>query len=299
MGGNRTLRPKFKVKKFKWYLVDLTNFHNPILVRKHLDNKFQAEWFKEKYYGDKFEVISWKDAKKHNINPHISYYKTHINHATKYDYPDKYNTNSRKRHAYRDLQRKKARQIMRLPKVTETAVWEIIDDKPILFVKRMKYYADNHWVFTEPVEGLKEFQKRFSWPKDLRHLCNIVRILREYYDVGLYPIHKVAFFIYKKWGARIRKHCDKYPQVIPSDKEKVRFEFLARGFIPLHSPNFGPGNSYIKTIHLTPVLVHPEICWHTGTEMGLYEHRLFDFQAKMGIPGYTQAYQAGIEKRNK
>lgn len=297
MGGDRKNRPKFKIKKFKWYLVDLTNFHHPILVRKHLDNKIQAQKFKDKYYGDRFEVIYWKEAKRHNINPHTSYHITHINHASKYEYPDKYNTSPRKRQIYRDIQRRKARQIMRLPKVTEAILWEIIDDMPVLFVKRVKYYADNHWIYTEPVEGLKEMEKRYPWPKDLRHLCNIVRVLKEYYDVGIYPIHKVAFLIYKKWGARIRRHCDKHPQSNPTDTEKVKAEFFKRGFEIWDPNDFRKTQSYIMTVNITPTLAHPKVCWHTGKEMNMYDYSVFDFQSKMGIPGYTMAYQAGIESR--
>lgn len=294
----RFLRQRFKVKKFKWYILDLRDFRKPVIVRKHLDNKMQAKLFKEKYYpGSKYDIIYWKEAKKYGIRDFESKRRKHLHHTSKYEYPEGCNT-PRKKLLYRQVQRKKARQIMRQPKVTENIVWEIIDDKPIFFVKRVKRYAGNHWVFSEPVEGLKELQKIYRWPSDLRHLCNIIRVLRKYYDTGLYPVHKVAILIYKKWGARIRKHCDKYPQAIPIDKEKVKKELMKRGFENTFTSAAYVGYSHIRSINLDLAFIHPERCWHTGKEMKLYEHSVFDFADKMGIPGYTQAYQNGIEKRS-
>ena len=298
MPRDKLLGDRFKIQKYKWYLVDLRDYHNPVLVRKHLDSKQQAEQFRDKYYENGFDVIYWKEAREYNLRDYINKKRSHKHHTSKYQYPRDCIT-PQQRHIFRNVQRKKAKQKMRRPKVTETAIWEILDDQPVLFVKRVKHYADNHWVYTEPIEGLKEFQKIYEWPNELRHLCNIVRTLNEYYDVGLYEMHKVALFIYKKWGVRIRRHCDKYPQSNPRDKNKIRAELLARGFQFKHEMEFFDEDNYIETIITLgkPLMAHPELCWHLASEKGLYDYYIYDFHASMGIPGWCRAHVAGIEKR--
>jgi len=188
------------------------------------------------------------------------------------------------------------KQKIRLPKITETAVWEILDDRPVLFIKRLQYYRDNHWAFSNPVEGLNEFKKRYEWPAPIRHLCNIVRVLQEYYDLGLYDMAEVAMFIYKKWGERISRHCDNV-RAIPQDHVKIIKEFKARGFVEKSSMGFSAGESWVETIHITPTLAHPEVCYHAIKDQNLYDFYIYDFQAGYGIPGYTRSHVAGLEKR--
>jgi len=296
MPRDKLFGERFHIKKFKWYLVDLRNFHKPVLVRKHLDNKVQAIWFRDKYYDKYYDILYWKQAAEYDLRDFINKHRRHGHHTAKYDYPRNCKTQLQ-RQIYRNIQRKKMKTDKRAPKVTETMIWEILDDKPVLFVKRVKQYADNHWVFSEPVSELKEFQKLYDWPKDLRHLCNIVRTLHDYYDVGLYPMDKVALFIYRKWGTRIRRHCDKYPQGNPKDEDKVRKEYLARGFEILEDIEFDPEDSYLASYGLTPALAHPELCWHAFNEKKLYDHYIYDYQAYMGIPGWGRAHVAGLRKR--
>jgi len=293
MPRDKLLGDRFKIQKFKWYLVDLRDYHKPVLVRKHLDSKIQAIQFRDKYYDKSYDIIYCKRAQEFGLRDYINKHRRHGHHTAKYDYPSDCKTQLQ-RQVFRNNIRKKMKQQIRRPKVTETAVWEIIDDKPILFVKRMKHYADNHWVFTEPVEGLKELQKVYPWSNQLRHLCNIVRVLNEYYDVGLYPMDKVAIFIYKKWGGRIRRHCDRYPQGNPKDGEKVSLELRARGFKEYKQDE---EDNYIESIGISPILAHPELCWHTADERKLYDYNIYDFQTFMGIPGWCRAHVAGIEKR--
>jgi len=279
----------FKVKKWKWYLVDLRNFHKPVLVRKHLDNKQQAEEFKERYYNKYYDVINWKEAMKYGLRDFINKKKRHKHHTAKYNYPSKYKT-QHQRQIYRNTERKKMKQLKRLPKVTETAVWEILNDQPVLFITRLKYYRDNHWAFSEPVEGLHEFEKHYDWPRDIRHICNIVRVLKEYYDLGLYDTAQVAMFIYEKWKHRIKKHCDVL-RANPIDEDKVIKEFKARGFLEKSEIGFNEGDNYIESIRIKPTLAHPEVCWFAGRDSKLYDHNVFDFQTGMGIPGFTKAHR--------
>ena len=289
------LREWFKVKKWKWYLVDLRDFHHPVIVRKHLDSKLQAIWYRDKYYDKYFDVVDWKTAWKYGLRDYINKKRRHKWKTAKYNYPEGCNTTKLKKN-FRENERKKMRQKKRRPKITETAVWEILDDRPSLFIKRLKHYRDNHWAYSQPVEGLILFKKRFEWPKDIKHLCNIVRVLQEYYDYGRYNVAELAIFIYKKWGKKIRKYGEG-TRSIPQDHEKISKEFRRRGFVEWDEVNFDEEDSYIKTIHIEPTLFHPEVCWHRYDEIKLYDHRVFDFQAGMGIPGYTEAHQAGLDKR--
>lgn len=289
------LREWFKVKKWKWYLVDLRNFHKPVIVRKHLDNKLQAIRYRDKYYDKYFEVVDWKTAFKYGIRDYINKKKRHKWKTAKYNYPNGCNTEKLKQN-FRENARKKMRQKKRLPKVTETAVWEILDDRPTLFMMRLKYYRDNHWAYSQPVEGIRVFKKKYEWPKDIKHLCNIVRVLQEYYDYGRYDVSEIAMFIYKKWKKRVIKYGESV-RAIPQDHEKIIAEFKRRGFVEWDETDFEEGDSYIKTIHIQPTLFHPEVCWHRHKDIKRYDHSVFEFQTGMGIPGYTEAYQSGLEKR--
>lgn len=297
MPRDKIFGERFHIKKFKWYLVDLRDYHKPVLVRKHLDSKAQAIWFRDKYYDKNYDVIYWKKAEGYDLRDYINKHRRHGHHTAKYDYPPDCKT-QHQRQVFRNNIRKKNRQRMRAPKVTETILWEIIDDKPVLFVKRVSHYADNHWVYSQPVEGLKEFEKYFSWPKDLRHLCNIVRTLNDYYEVGLYPMAQVALGLYKKWGPRIRRHCDRHPAAMSHDEEQVVKELEARGFQYLDDMEFFDEDSYVATRDgFQPAMAHPELCWHTYEDKKLYDHYVYDFQAHIGIPGYCKAHVAGLRKR--
>ena len=200
MPRDKLLGDRFKVQKWKWYLVDLRNFHKPVLVRKHLDTKIQAIQFRDKYYDKNFDVINYKVAFKYDLRDFINKKRRHGHHTAKFNYPKDCKTQLQ-RQIFRNNERRKMKQIKRLPKVTETAVWEILDDKPVLFMKRLSHYKDNHWAFSEPVEGLKVFKKKYEFPNPIHYLCNIVRVLNEYYNVGLYDMATVAILIYKKWSS--------------------------------------------------------------------------------------------------
>lgn len=288
MPRNKLLYERFKVKKWKWYIVDLRDYHNPVLIRKHLDNRAQAIRFKEKYYDKNFDVINWKKALRYGLRDFINLKRQHRWHTAKYSYPPGCNT-KHKRRMFRKVERKKMRQLKRLPKVTETAVWEILDDKPTLFVKRLKYYRDNHWAYSEPVEGLIYFKKKYLWPKDIRHLCNIVRVLKEYYDLGAYDTAQVAIFIYEKWRRKIIKYCEDV-RAIPRDHDKIIAEFKARGFIEKSQSTFKRSDAFVESIYIKPTLVHPTQCWFLGKDMSLYKHRVYDLQGWVGIPGFTRAH---------
>lgn len=294
MPRDKFLGDRFKVKKWKWYVVDMRDYHKPVLVRKQLDSKQQAIEFRDKYYNKDFDVVDWKTAMKYGLRDFINKNRRHKHHTAKYNYPEGCKTQYQ-RQLFRNVQRQKMRQLKRLPKVTETAVWEILDDKPTLLITRLKHYRDNHWAFSEPVEGLNTFKKEYEWPRDIRHLCNIVRVLKEYYDPGLYDVAQVAILIYEKWKHRIRKHYDDI-RAIPKDEEKVIAEFKARGFMIKSAMEFGEEECYIESIYINPQLAHPQICWHKADDSKLYDHYIYDFHAGMSIPGFTRAQVPSLSK---
>ena len=56
-------------------------------------------------------------------------------------------------------------------------------------------------------------------------------------------------------------------------------------------------DSWVESIHLKPILVHPELCWHAARDKPLYDHYIYDWQNHIGIPGFTKAAVQGLEKR--
>ncbi len=294
------MKTRFRLKKYRWYIVDLTNPHKPEILRKHFEEKQQVERFIEKYLEGRFKPIYWKKAEEYGLKdmPMYTKRKSKLPPKPKYDYPPDCVTPYQKE-LYRQVVRKKRKQMKRAPKVTETAVWEILDDKPMRFIRRVRLYSKNHWVFSSPVSNFKDLKKIYPWPKELRHLCNITRTLLKFYDIGDYQPHQVALFIYKKWGAKIRKHCDKPLNCIPDDQERVIKELKARGFVPEDQVPFDlVYDSYICTKDgVKPRLVHPQQCWHSFDESKLYDMSVFDFQVRMGIPGWVKANQGGLERR--
>lgn len=298
---DKMLADPFEIKKWKYYIVDLTNLNHPIIVRKHLDNLEQANLYKERYYpGNKFDILYWKDAIKHNISTHPARSHSHKLNTAKYIYPPDCVTQYQKQ-LFRNVQRNKMKQKKRIPKLTETMLWDILDERPVQFVRRMKKYSNNHWVYSQFVPELKELKKFYSWPNDLRHLANIIRTLQEYeYDIGVHRYYQVALLIYKKWGGRIRRKYDKFPYSKPLDIKKVEAELRARGFVDHWEVDFDEDeDSYIYSVNLKKGtrLIHPELCSHYHAERDLYDHDVYQFQKKMGIPGYTGANPAGFRKR--
>jgi hypothetical protein len=293
---NKKLRQWFKIQKWKWYVVDNSDWHKPILVRKHLDTKEQATMFRDKYYLG-FDVVYYKEALDFGLNDGF-HTQRHIQHAAKYEYPDTHTTQQQK-HIFRNTQRAKMKTEKNTPKLSETAMWEIIDDKPIFFImKRMKQYRMNQFPYSEPVEGIATFKELREWPSQIVRLSNIVRCLKDHYDIGYYNMVDVALAIDSKWGEDIQKHADGVRAIPLFDHERISNEFLARGFVERSTLSYDEEeDSWIESIHLNPILAHPELCWHRGEDRDLYDHYIYAFQGYVGIPGYTRAIVAGLKKR--
>ena len=94
---NKKLRQWFKIQKWKWYVVDTSDWHRPILVRKHLDTEQQAKIFRDKYYPT-FDVIYYKKA--------IEYYEKDLQSSLKHfgaDHPNVALTWNNLGNAWREL----------------------------------------------------------------------------------------------------------------------------------------------------------------------------------------------------
>jgi len=287
---NRKLRQYFRILKWKWYLVDLRDVHKPVIVRKHLDNREQAVRYRDKYYDDNFTIIYYKDALRYGIRDYPTRStKHHKWNTAKYDYPKDCVTQYQ-RQLFRNNQRNRMRVKKRIPKLTESKVWEIIDEKPVLFVKRLKRYKRNHFPLSIPIAGVRELKKKFTLDNGLvdynklRDCCNILRTLDKYYNVGIFNPEEVAIFIYNKWGKRIKLRTMYYN---PMDLRKVGKEFKARGFIPKNGDKID--YHHLETIHIDPPLYLPVKGWHNHKEKdsGEFVEYIYKMGELVGIPGFT------------
>lgn len=287
------LQQRFKIQKWKLYLVDMRDFHRPVIVKKHLDNEAQAIRFRDKYYNKNFVIVTWKEAFKYNLKPKVKVY--HRRDTSKYEFPS-HRVTQREKEIWRTNQRRKMITDKRRPKVNETVVWEILDDRPTFFISRLDKYVTNHWAYTEYAWGFKRYVSEFKWPVYVNYLSNIMRCLQKYYDMGIYDKEEVALLIYNKWKKRIIKHLH-VPESIPTDIDKVIKEFKGRGFIEKSESGFTENDNYLETIHIQPTLVYPLRCWHSVKDKDQYENYIYDLQGLVGIPGFTACHVAGLNKR--
>lgn len=299
MPSDKLFRVWFKPNKWKWYIVDLRDWHKPILVRKHLDNHKQARRFREVYFDKNYTVISGRKAIELNVKDYNSHRFRHpqILKASKYEYPSHIKT-AYQRKVYRTQLGNRRRNTQKnRPVVTKTIAWEIIEDKPMKFLKRMTLYKRNHYPYSMPVAGVKQYKKKYPEIETIRHLANITRVLKKYYDLGDYHLEEVAPVIWEIWEKKIIKWCTGY-ETQPTDLKQIKAEFIARGFIPRDEADFEDDtDSFVETIHITPTLVYPERAWHKASEMGRFKHNVYELQKQKGIPGFTRASVAGLRQR--
>lgn len=281
----------FWINKWKWYVVDLRNWHKPWLVRKHLDNKKQALQFRDKYFDKHFQIISGHKAISLGLKDKINLRKKNRHSQekhSKYIFPPHVITPMQKI-SYRSSQRAKHK---RKVAMDFDDLMIILEDQPILFQKRLWKYKANHFPFSQPVPELKIYQKYFTWHDDLKHLSNISRCMRDYYerDIGDFPIATIAQIVYDVWGDRVKRHGESYPNT-PKNVDKVVEELYARGWKGMREVDFNDKeDSFIHTINLPVILVYPELCWHGIEDKDVYDHYIYDFHDHMGIPNFTGAY---------
>jgi len=291
-----TLKGTFKVNKWKWYLVDVRDYHKPVIVRKHLDSKEQAKKFKERHYDNDFEIILGKEALRYGLKDFINYKpgNRHKSNTTKYNYPDHVVTDKEKE-IYRHNLKRAMQQNKRKPKITSLILTEILEDNFTLFFLRLKKRRAWHWIFSKPFYGICSFEDKYKWPYHIKYLINIIKILKKYYDYGFYDPIDVTIYIYERWKKKIQSWDTL--EANPTKKWKIKREFLARGFIEKSQSGFKESDSFVETIWIKPILVYPELCWHAGKDMEKYDHLVYDLQRLIGIPGFTSAHVAGLKRR--
>lgn len=287
-------RLSFKIKYTKWYLVDLTNYHKPVIVRKHLIDKKQARIFRNRHFPD-FDIIQGKEAIKmdlrdwHNGKPG----HRHKN-ASKYEYPEHIKT-FMQRKIYRGNRRRAMRD--HPPKLTYDILKDIVEGRIIFFiVKKLTKFLGNHWAMSEPVPGYDKILKKYDHFEDIVIISNMTRVLMKYYDCGVYRETDVALEIYSYYGTFAKKFFGGVSD-IPKDEEKVKKEFLARGFVKDWLSGVIWNKSHIASIHLKPKLIYPFPAWHNVNERKEYKEYIYDMQVRMGITGYTSAVPNGIASR--
>lgn len=282
----------FIINKWKWYIVDMRDWHKPTLMRKHFDNREQVNRFKDKYCSKDYKIIKGDEAYELGLKDKLNLKKKHRDSQvsmSKYEMPDWANT-PRRKIQFRVRERLKMKAKQKPMKYEDLMI--ILEDRPILFQKRLKRFKSNHFVYSRPVIELDIFRELYTSHSDLKHLSNITRCLRTYYkgELGIFSVHEVSLFIYDQWPERVQSHGSGYPNS-PTDKAAVEAEFRARGWVDKYDFEVDPKeDSYIITCNLPVVLIYPRLCWHGIREKDLHDDYIYDFHSAMGIPGYTEAY---------
>ncbi len=294
----KNIREKFRLQMWKWYVVDARNLFRPEILRKHFDNKKQAEEFIERYCNSKYSVISWKKAMGYGIKdpPPRSKRKNGLSAKPKYKYPKGCKTEEQK-HVFRNNERRRMRTDKERPKVTDKVVIEMIEDRPLLFAKRLSKWRNYHWSFSKPVWGFKQFKKDHGMDMvKITLLSNIVRCIDMHYNYGPYHRNELAEKILEMYPKKIAKWM-KHDPVYGPRLQYVEAEFIARGFITSFEANMDEEDSYVASIHLGQIYIYPEVCYHKAEDKALYDYYIYDLQAMIGIPGYTCSHVAGLNKR--
>lgn len=291
-------RSTFKIIWWKWYLVDLRNWHHPVIVRKDFDNKPQAQKFKKEYCDKNFDVIRGKEALALKVYDWHNYKPKHRHsqvRKSKYDFPPHVKTQKQKE-IFRKNQRRSMKADKNKPKITDAALFEILQDKPMLFYKRLSRLRNYYQAYSKPVRGLYTFIRYYKWPVHVVKLSAIVITLEKYYDTAQYDPIDLAMYIYEGWPERVNKRLTG-GSTADKEKDEVVKEFKARGFIKYANSGFDEECNYVSSIGMKPQLVYKDLAWHEYSQMELYDHYIYNLHQWVGIPGYTKANVAGLDKR--
>lgn len=298
---------KTKISWIRWYLVNISDIHKPLLINKGFLTKKMALEYKDRYFkGEFYEPIIGEEAVRLNVKIGITPM------SRKYDYGNGAWYSQMEKLVIRVRKRKKLYKMLRKDNpLTEKIVRGILENKPLLFIHRYKAFKENFEGFSKPIKSFKSAMETLTgkgeiemlYPNNFNYISNIIRTLDEYkYDMSFYDKTEVALFIYKKWRRLILKYSFKEILLYGDERlDKVIIkgiidEFKARGFIPKEDVVISDTDSYIETINLPEKLVYPRPFWHSAkdTDKNLYiyeAHRLY------GLPGYCKACPAGLEKR--
>jgi hypothetical protein len=282
---------KFYVHKWKTYLVDMHDWFNPVLVRKHFDNKEQAKDFKQRYCDKSYEIVTGKVALNmelrdwHNDKPK---HRHPVARKSKYEFPPHIKT-QRQKQIYRHNKRQRLKRKKYRPMINYKQLKEILEHKEVLFFKRLSNYTSYYKAYSEHVKDFYYIRKEYDYPYDVVNVSAIVKCLDKYYNLGPYNTVEVAIYIYEIFKERVIKWLIR-PDMSHKDEEEVKAEFLARGFIKKSDSKFvNNENAFVETIFIKPTLVYPEEAYFGIEGQGMYDHQVYDLQSLVGIQGYCKA----------
>ena len=284
---------RFKVMWWRWYLVDVTNWHRPVIIRKHFDNKEQASDYRKRYFNnEEYDLIIGHEAMELQLRDWVSI--RHKNHhptrdAPKYVYPDWCKT-QRQRQTFRLRTQKKKLFMKNLPDITPKDIFYILRKKPIQFVLNTKRFKNWHYAYSEPTKNLLHYIEIYKWPEIVSVLALIEKTLKHFnYDIGPWPIKHIVVRIYDKYGDMIRK----FRTGISLDHEKAVLEFKARGFVPRGyiKPTGFREDCYIGSNTQADNLYWPQ----PGNIMAPDSEDdkrilIYTLQGLVGVPGFTKCY---------
>lgn len=280
---------KFKPIWWKWYLVDVRNWHKPVIVKKHFDNAPQCEDYKDRWLGNEFEAIIGKRVIDLKLKWGINRKRNHRHRtqsASKYRFPKHVKTQEEKQ-LFRLRQQRKTKRMKRLPELTYKDLNYILNKRPIGFLIRTKAFRSFEFAYSEGRPSLKHYIKKYKWPS-IVNLCTVIeKTLEEYnYDTGPWPIHLVVIKVYELYGEKVDKfhYFNKHQ---PSFPRRAKEEFIARGFA-----RKVPGASYVGSMeHLNWHLNWPEAGRFGGPEGPDDKSiHIYELQSLTGISRFTTAF---------
>ena len=303
----------FKIRWWKWYLVNLTDWHKPVLVKIEFNSEKQAISYRDRHLNNDFNPIIGHRAKAYNLSQKAPGENTDSVHPTlgkdKYDYP-RHVVTEHDRHLFRHYERRKAKKMKRLPEIKHEDMLMILEGKITRFLIRTSTFRHYHLVFTEPSPNLKYYQRISPWPFYLRIMTIIEKTLLEYgYDIGPWPLHVVVIKIYTcYWKLVLRWIRDKWHQWEPNEfKYKITKPFLrelkARGFIPFEESGYQFGDYYQYFDYEGKRWVYKEKAWWWNPGKKADDNFLTWQYSNIEIPGliksvwypnYLELYERGL-----
>jgi hypothetical protein len=282
---------KFRIIWWKWYIVDLRNWHKPVIVRKHLDSKKQAEKYKKDYFDRHYETVRGKEALEMNLKDWINYKKKH-HHSQVFkskwgEYPEHIKTQVQRK-TWRGNRRRSMKSNKNKPKMTDKVLDEILQDKRTLFFKRLKKWKNYYQAYSKPVLGHQRFIEEYKWPVHVVKLSAIVLCLQEHYELGPHSVVDTAIYIYEGWPERVDKRL-KGGSTSDKDPNEVLKEFKARGFVKERNSGYDNKCNYVASIHTDITYVYTKLAHLRYDQMALYEKNVYELLGLVGISGYTKA----------
>lgn len=282
---------RFMPKWWCYYLVNVTDWSNPHIIKRHFQNEELANRYMEKYItGMNFEIVKGSMA----MDMDIRIYRTKSNGTTrpfypiksKYEFPDWAKTSKDKQKA-RLRMRKKLKVGKRLPELTHKDIYAFLKNRPTSFARLCSRYKRWHYPFLENSFNLSIYKKSYPWPSQLREICIIEKTLRKYnYDFGLWPVTTMVSKVYDYYGDRIHKFINH----LPTKQLLIDKEFKARGFVLAEEFKHNPDtDNYVCSID--GKWIYPQLAWLSmDDKKKVGGYNIYTLQGLVGISGYTRAW---------